>query len=405
MKQDSLGRLNWVDNELSACILRLDAIEELESSAWTMIADVEGRTAQTKRMERWKEWHARQAGKICHLKSLSWDAQSRATSNAEDRGAHGCHLSRGYVKKVKLPTFSGKQEEFVEFRSQFHELCQGEGYTLILEMAQLRLKLPREAINLIAGLQSPTKAWKRLEELYGNRELSILSAIRNLREFKSSKSAAHEQVIKLVSAVQKCQMELQNVKATCDLLGDRESVASIIQALPLTIRDKWYDRKVPEDTYKKGRYLMKWLEEQRQNAVRVRMDVMATRLRAPVTSGVRNAQQVESTDKGLMSSSLHTQGVVKTQAQGSGSSQPVVVESSSPSGARDRPVRIDVKTSQDAMNVAERRKKNLEQQKLDKCPICAQCHYYEQTWTSVQPPVKTRLLSTHLTMCPKFLGM
>ena len=108
------------------------------------------------------------------------------------------------MEKVKLPTFSGRQEDFAEFKNQFRELCKGEQYTPVLEMAQLKQKLPKEALAAIGGLQCPEVSWKRLEEVYGNREISIMSAIKNLRDFRSSKSAPHEQIIELAMAVQKC---------------------------------------------------------------------------------------------------------------------------------------------------------------------------------------------------------
>ena len=42
-------------------------------------------------------------------------------------GPHGgWSRSTGHVEKVKLPTFSGRQEDFSEFRKQFRELCRGE---------------------------------------------------------------------------------------------------------------------------------------------------------------------------------------------------------------------------------------------------------------------------------------
>ena len=50
-----------------------------------------------------------------------------------------------------------------------------------------------------------------------------MSAIKNLRDFRSSKSAPHEQIIELAMAVQKCTTELRNIGAVDDLLGDRES--------------------------------------------------------------------------------------------------------------------------------------------------------------------------------------
>ena len=277
---------------------------------------------------------------------------------------------------------------FTEFRSQFRELCRGERYTPVLEMAQLRTKLPKEALALLVGLQCPEEAWKRLEELYGNRELAILSALKRLREFKATKQGAHEQVIELAGAVQRCQTELGNVKALDELLNDRESVACIIYALPPTVKDKWYDHAAPEDTRTRAEFLLKWIEVQRQNAVRVRLDVMAAQLRvvaSPHAQPGRSQPQPETTDKGLLSSSLHVQG----------------------EGPREdsRGMRIEVKTMADAQKVADRRRASLVSRKLDKCPVCGQGHHYEKEWPDTQPPVKTRLLSTYLTSCTAFLAL
>ena len=67
--------------------------------------------------------------------------------------------------------------------------------------------------------------------------------------------------------------------------------------------------------------------------------------------------------------------------------------------------RIEVKTLADAQKIAERRKKNLEERKLDRCPVCDQKHMYKRTWTTVSPPIKVQMLSTHLTTCPRFLAL
>ena len=264
------------------------------------------------------------------------------------------------------------------------------------------MKLPRDALATIAGLQCPELAWKRLEEMYGNRELSILSALKNIREFKSSKSAAHEQVIELAMAVQKCHTELKNIDAVNELLGDRESLACIVQALPANIRDKWYDRKAPDDTLKRGEFLLAWIEEQRQTAIRVRLDALAAKLRAP-PSVRKKCDQTESTDKGLMSSALHAQGSDKvSDANATVDPPPRTKPKLGEDGAgQDRGQDDQGRTSA----VAEKRKLSLESRKIDKCPVCGQVHTYERTWSKLQPPVKAKLLSTHLTSCSKFMAL
>ena len=397
--------LAWVEEELRNCQRDMDRLEELESTTWSAIELLEGREGQKKRIERWRDWQSRQAERMRHVKSLMWDAHPSGTSRPRDSRSEGCQRSSGHVEKVKLPTFNGRQEDFSEFRNQFRELCRGERYTPILELAQLKLKLPREAMAAIAGLQCPEEAWKRLEEVYGNRELSILSALKNLRDFKPAKTAPHEQVIELAMATQKCLTVLKNIGATEEFLGDRESLACVVQALPSSVRDKWYDLDVPEETCAKGKFLITWLEKQRRNAIKVRLDTMASRLRENTAPSSRPApQSSESTDKGLSSNALHAQGSDRGAAGGSKQSSSPKRQAGDASQG-DKPARIEVKTTQEALQVAERRKTNLEAKKLDKCPVCASQHFYERTWGTAQPPVKARLLSTHLTSCAKFLGM
>ena len=172
----------WVSEELRLIQRRLNELEELESTIWARLEKLEGKASQQARIGRWRDWLTRQTEKVRKIKHWTWEAATREAPPRRESHATECVRSVGHVEKVKLPTFSGRQDEFSEFRSQFRELCRGERYTPVLEMAQLRLKLPKDALATIAGLQCPELAWKRLEEQYGNRELSILSALKNLRE-------------------------------------------------------------------------------------------------------------------------------------------------------------------------------------------------------------------------------
>ena len=194
----------WIDGEMRHLQDQLDKLEELESTTWMKVAAMCGKAAHQKRLGQWQAWQARQHDRIRRIQTMVRDLCSRQPGDHED----GHHRRYGHVEKVKLPVFSGKLEDFSEWRNQFKELCKGEMYTPVLELAQMRLKLPREALAAIAGLQSPVQAWIRLEDVYGNRELSILSALKNLRDFKASKTASHEQVIELAMALQKCHTEV-----------------------------------------------------------------------------------------------------------------------------------------------------------------------------------------------------
>ena len=153
--------MGWADRELSSLETRLAQLEELEAQVWDLAANAEGESARRYRMEKWQEWHAMQVARICRIKDTSWSLQQTGTMIADGRD-RGCGRSAGHVEKVRLPTFSGRHEEFAEFRRQFQELCRGEKYTPVLEMAQLRLKIPKEAVHALGGLQMLDDAWSRL---------------------------------------------------------------------------------------------------------------------------------------------------------------------------------------------------------------------------------------------------
>ena len=119
---------------------------------------------------------------------------------------------------------------------------------------------------------------------------------------------------------------------------------------------------------------------------------MAAKLHGEPSTSAKPKPAVDSTDKGLQSQSLHALDSTDSAA-------------SKPAGAGAKGGRLEVNSLQDAKLVADKRKANLEAKKMDKCPVCDSQHTYERVWDNVQPPVKMRLLSTHLTTCAKFLAL
>ena len=208
-----------------------------------------------------------------------------------------------------------------------------------------------------------------------------MSALKSIRDFKSTKVAAHDKVIDLVVTVQRGRTILESLGAVHELVGNRETLASIVQSLPSEVQSKWYDREVPEEetTLQKGEFLLVWLEKQRQNAVRFHLDTIATRMRTLTPGQTRPPASTDSTDKGLASSSLHT------MTPGAESSKPKKPPGSQAGGVQNSgdhgdgaPGQIEVRTSQDALAVTARRKASLEAKKLDKCLVCGQIHTYER---------------------------
>ena len=111
--------VRWLEQEVKEVKDRIESLEELESTAWSKVGRTEGSTARTLRMTRWKNWKARQTDKVRRAKSLSWEICQREVRDDRAGSSTSCNRSAGHVEKVKLPTFTGKQEDFAEFKSQF----------------------------------------------------------------------------------------------------------------------------------------------------------------------------------------------------------------------------------------------------------------------------------------------
>ena len=193
----------------------LRALEPLEMDTWLLTAHLRGADARNKRAKEWTAWHANISLKVSQVRRLLWQQVpgiEASTSVPVAASATPCLRSGGHVEKVKLPSFSGRLEEYHDFRSQFRQLCDGEKYSPVIELAQLRPKLPKEAVLAISGLEDPITAWQRLDKLYGNREMAIVTALHLLRNFKATKTAPQDIVIELAAAVQRCATVLRRLR-------------------------------------------------------------------------------------------------------------------------------------------------------------------------------------------------
>ena len=47
---------------------------------------------------------------------------------------------------------------------QLQEMCCGKSYANVIELAQLQQKLPKEAVDILRGLTTPSSTWARLDE-------------------------------------------------------------------------------------------------------------------------------------------------------------------------------------------------------------------------------------------------
>ena len=261
----------------------------------------------------------------------------------------------------------------------------------------------------IAGLSVPSQAWKRLYEIYGNREAAIMTAMGRLRGFQHSKTPACDQIIDLVRAVQRCKTILENLGAMHEFHADRETTADIVHLLPADSEARWYHRKPPRDETQtqKSMYLLGWLEEERLAAVVLHLDNIT---RQPKITGPSQVKWGTKTDPGGSSQLSMDQGLYVgahlAQQNGGSSGVPEVKPPLNPSRSDSQPSPMGpVMTGEQANTITMQRTASLIERKLDKCPLCKSQHHFEKTWAQVVPTKKTRMISTHLSSCQRFVAM
>ena len=82
-----------------------------------------------------------------------------------------------WIERTALPAFDSNHMNRMDFRRVFKDLPMNIDIVPVIELAQLRSKLPEDAKKLITGIKKPAEAWKLLDKRYGYRHMLILSVI------------------------------------------------------------------------------------------------------------------------------------------------------------------------------------------------------------------------------------
>ena len=281
------------------------------------------------------------------------------------------------VERVALPRFSGRIEEWADFRHLFSELVRAEDYPEVVMMVQLRERIPKEAVNLLAGVVEVKEAWERLNKKYGDKEQAILQAKHRLRCVKLGTGPAFEQIDNLRLAVQTARAHLMAVGAGEELFADRSIFGHLINKVPHAYQERWHllatDAKAQVSTESTGEIFTRWLEREGEaaNSARLmRMNVTLSKEEGGNTMGHPKYRETP------------TLGSLQTDAfavDGSGFSW------------RER-----LNTRVGANEVREALKK-----RIGVCPACKQNHSYTRqfSWGTDQWP------SQRMEACPAFIAL
>ena len=84
--------------------------------------------------------------------------------------------SRVQIERAAFPSIDGIHKSWPEFRRLFKALMKASRQNKVLKLAQLRAKLPAQALESIAVTTEPDKVWRLLDKRYRNKNIAIISA-------------------------------------------------------------------------------------------------------------------------------------------------------------------------------------------------------------------------------------
>ena len=289
-----------------------------------------------------------------------------------------------YMERLKPPTFSGKVEDWPEFRSVWKDLLSS--YPDSIQVQHVKANLPAADARLIAGVNNMAEVWKRLEKVYGDTKLNILTVKQNLEGFLPKATDNCKRVLEVFEAVEMAVTQLTNLNALRYIKEDFGLMAKIVAKLPIDDQ-KRYDEYVTSDTVSADPSsdwdkFWTWLEKIHKSAVQGNLRSLCTRTN---TSG---------------SASIIRSGITCNSCGGLGHFARACPSKSKLSGGT---ASIKVNIAVAKISTKEEYRKHLPEtrKQLGNCPSCNQpAHNYSRKFPFGQGDWP----SSRLDSCPQFVA-
>ena len=177
-------------------------------------------------------------------------------SSAAQAASSPCASSFGlkeqtYLKKTEPPVWEGDPILFADFKRKWLSQVTPARLPAESELDRLRENIPQQAAKALFGEKEMSKAWKILENLYGDKDLIANELKLQLKTIKVQAKHDYDVVIELVTDINNIVLRLKAIDMEQVLHTDCEFLSAVFRALPSKFQDKWLD-------YDKGLYSSKW---------------------------------------------------------------------------------------------------------------------------------------------------
>ena len=86
---------------------------------------------------------------------------------------------------MQFPEFSVKLENWADFRRVLKKMTKESTQGQALEIASPRSAIPKRDRDIVEWIAEPEEAWRKLDERYGERKLTIIAAMSDLKIYIS----------------------------------------------------------------------------------------------------------------------------------------------------------------------------------------------------------------------------
>ena len=144
---------------------------------------------------------------------------------------------RPYMEKLKVPVFSGKVEDFPEFRSVWRDMLSSHPESI--QVQYIKGNVPAKDSRRIAGVKTMEEVWKRLEKVYGDTQLNIVTVKASLENLVPKAAENYKRVLEVYEAVEAAVTQLTNLDALQYIKEDFSLMNKIVLKLPSEYQDQF----------------------------------------------------------------------------------------------------------------------------------------------------------------------
>ena len=306
-------------------------------------------------------FEAQEKTRLYQLVQLLAEKSSYTETSSSGRSP-GPRSDTVHLKKMDPPTFSGNEVDFPEFHRKWLAVVVPARLPEEAEVDRLRDALPKEAREMLTGVNKLNKAWEVLKMRFGDEDLIATKLKNELKGLSITEKTDHEKIISLVIKIRSLVSRLESLKASEALKYDGEFVAAIYFQLPDRHKTDWlrFDKATFSD---KWSAVQAFLEDAYEKAVQEKL------LLASYTPLPGSSKKVSGASAGVLAARVEEGHDSADEAE------------------------------KLAKQENQKRRREEVRQKVGKCPICKGEHTFKNRWSTTGWP------TDRLFTCMKFNDM